>query len=99
MAAGWYTLLPARYALLPGAYAIQMVSGSQGSATTSQVTMSDGSTIVGGYRGNTLDGSRDQLRSSWRLLSGDVVRKYSEYNEAFANRSSPPTASSLRNIA
>ncbi|XSC42995.1 hypothetical protein ACF1BQ_033480 [Bradyrhizobium sp. RDT10] len=85
LAAGWYTLLPARYAMLPGAYAIQVVAGSQGSATTSRVTMTDGSTIVGGYRGNAYDGSRDQLRSSWRLLSGDVVRKYSEYNEAFAN--------------
>ena len=85
LAAGWYMLLPARYALLPGAYAIQVVAGSQGSVTAGPVAMTDGSTIVSGYRGNVNDGSRDQLRSSWRLLSGDVVRKYSEYNEAFAN--------------
>lgn len=84
LAAGWYTLLPAHYALLPGGFAIQVVSGSQGKATRS-VTLSDGSLIVTGYRANSLNGSRDQLSSSWRVMSGSVVRKYSEYNEAFAN--------------
>ncbi|WP_082646490.1 filamentous haemagglutinin family protein [Bradyrhizobium valentinum] len=83
--AGWYALLPARYALLPGAYAVQMVSGSQGASIPRSVGLTDGSTIMAGYRGNALDGSHDQLPSSWRVMSGDVVRKYSEYNEAFAN--------------
>ncbi|WP_213285445.1 filamentous haemagglutinin family protein [Bradyrhizobium sp. sGM-13] len=83
--AGWYTLLPARYALLPGAYAVQMVSGSQGASIPRSVRLTDGSAMMAGYRGNALDGSHDQLPSSWRVMSGDVVRKYSEYNEAFAN--------------
>ncbi|MCA6116450.1 filamentous hemagglutinin family protein [Bradyrhizobium sp. WSM 1738] len=83
--AGWYTLLPARYALLPGAYAVQMVSGSQGVPIPRAVGLTDGSMIMAGYRGNAHDGSHDQLPSSWRVMSGDVVRKYSEYNEAFAN--------------
>ena len=85
IAAGWYTLLPARYALLPGAYAIQMMSGAQGASIRGSVGLADGSAMMSGYRGNALDGSRDQLRSSWRVMSGDVVRNYSEYNEAFAN--------------
>jgi filamentous hemagglutinin family protein len=85
LAAGWYTLLPARYALLPGAYAIQVVSGSQGAAASKSVTLTDGSVLMSGYRANALDGSRDQRSSSWRVMSGDVVRKYSEYNEAYAN--------------
>ena len=83
--AGWYTLLPARYALLPGAYAIQMVSGSQSASVSAAVGLTDGSAVMTGYRGNALDGSHDQMPSSWRVMSGDVVRKYSEYNEAFAN--------------
>ncbi|WP_176454749.1 filamentous haemagglutinin family protein [Tardiphaga sp. OK246] len=83
--AGWYTLLPARYALLPGAYAVQMMGGSQGGSIRGSVGLADGSAIMNGYRGNALDGSHDQLPSSWRVMSGDVVRKYSEYNEAFAN--------------
>ncbi len=83
--AGWYTLLPARYALLPGAYAIQMMSGSPGASVPGSVGLADGSAVMTGYRGNALDGGRDQMPSSWRVMSGDVVRKYSEYNEAFAN--------------
>ncbi|MBB4425814.1 filamentous hemagglutinin family protein [Bradyrhizobium sp. CIR48] len=82
--AGWYTLLPASYAMLPGAYAIQAVAGSTGRATTSAV-MADGTAVVSGYRANALDGSRDQQSSAWRVMSGSVLRQYSEYNEAFAN--------------
>lgn len=82
--AGWYTLLPASYAMLPGAYAIQAVAGSTGQATTSTV-QADGTAIVSGYRANALDGSRDQQSFSWRVMSGAVLRQYSEYNEAFAN--------------
>ncbi|WP_324614995.1 filamentous haemagglutinin family protein [Hyphomicrobium album] len=85
LAAGWYTLLPAHYALLPGAYAVQMVSGSQGAAAVKPSTLTDGSVVMAGYRANAYDGSRDQLPSSWRIMSGAVIRKYSEYNEAFAN--------------
>jgi len=82
--AGWYTVLPASYAMLPGAYAIQAIGGSTGKAATS-MTLADGTAIVSGYRANTLDGSRDQQSSSWRVMSGSVFRQYSEYNEAFAN--------------
>ncbi|WKA26114.1 filamentous haemagglutinin family protein [Bradyrhizobium roseum] len=85
IAAGWYTLLPARYALLPGGYAVQMMGGAQGTSLPQSVGLADGSTVMTGYRGNALDGSRDQRPSSWRVMSGDVVRKYSEYNEAYAN--------------
>lgn len=82
--AGWYTLLPASYAMLPGAYAIQAVAGSTGQGTMSK-TLADGTAMVSGYRANALDGSRDQQSSSWRVMSGAVLRQYSEYNEAFAN--------------
>jgi hypothetical protein len=85
ISAGWYTLLPARYALLPGAYAVQMVSGAQGVPIQRATGLVDGSTIMAGYRGSAFDGSHDQLPSSWRVMSGNVVRKYSEYNEAFGN--------------
>ncbi|UPJ52707.1 filamentous hemagglutinin family protein [Bradyrhizobium sp. 200] len=85
LAAGWYTLLPAHYALRPGAFAIQVVGGSQGAAVSKSTILTDGSRIVSGYRANSLDGSRDQLLSSWRVMSGEVLRKYSEYNEAFAS--------------
>src|SRR5262249_17488959 len=83
LAVGWDTLLLAGYALLPGAYAIQMVSGSQGAGGAKSFNLPDGTLITGGYRANAYDGSRDSLPSSWRVMSGAVVRQYSEYNEAF----------------
>ncbi len=85
LAAGWYTLLPAQYALLPGAYAVQMMTGSQGNAVAGSVGLSDGAIMMAGYRANGLTGATQQIASSWRVMSGSVVRRYSEYNEASAN--------------
>lgn len=84
--AGWYTLLPAQYALLPGAFTVQMMTGSQGKAVTDSVTAIDGSVIMSGYRANAISGATQQIASSWRLMSGSTLRSYSEYNEAFANQ-------------
>lgn len=86
LAAGWYTLLPARYALLPGAYAIQMVKGSEStwSATRSNI-LADGTVLMTGRLGDAFTGSADGLNSSWRVMSGNVLRQYTEYNEASAN--------------
>ncbi|MBB5048281.1 filamentous hemagglutinin family protein [Rhodopseudomonas rhenobacensis] len=85
LAAGWYTLLPAQYALLPGAMAIQMVAGSSGKSLPKPFTMNDGTVLMSGRLGNALDGSTDALSSNFRVMSGRVVRAYSEYNEATAN--------------
>ena len=85
LAAGWYTLLPAQYALLPGAYAVQMAAGSQGKAVTGSVGLTDGATMMSGYRANAFTGATQQIASSWRVMPGSVIRSYSEYNEAFAN--------------
>ena len=49
--AGNYTVLPARYALLPGAFLITPVSGALPVGTTAQT---DGSNAVSGYRFNDL---------------------------------------------
>ncbi len=85
LAAGWYVLLPARYALLPGAYAISVVKGSQGKAITGSTALADGSILMGGYRADTYGGGYQQQSSSWRIMSGTTLRQYSEYNEAYAN--------------
>ncbi|NVO13596.1 MAG: filamentous hemagglutinin family protein [Rhodoplanes sp.] len=85
LAAGWYTLLPAQYALLPGAYTVQMVTGSTGKALTRSVTLNDGAMVVAGYRANVVSGAAQPLASSWRVMSGSTLRRYSEYNEALAD--------------
>jgi filamentous hemagglutinin len=85
LAAGWYTLLPAQYALLPGAFAVQVVAGSAGKSYDRPLTLADGTVLMAGRLGNSFDGSAASQASNFRVMSGDVVRKYSEYNEADAN--------------
>ncbi len=85
LAAGWYTLLPARYALLPGAFAIQATGNAWGGPVASSIINRDGSIIMQGKAGNTYGNSEDAQASAWRVMSGSTLRKYTEYNEAFAN--------------
>lgn len=47
--AGDYALLPARYALLPGAYLVSAVPGSTGRAANVITQAPDGGTVVSGY--------------------------------------------------
>ncbi|PIF77651.1 filamentous hemagglutinin family protein [Variovorax sp. 54] len=87
LAAGWYALLPARYALLPGAFAVQATGAPwAGTATAaSAATGPDGSLVMQGRGGNSLDNARDAMPSTWRVMSGNTLRRYTQYNEAFAN--------------
>ncbi len=85
LAAGWYNLLPPQYALLPGAYAVQVVAGTAGNPVRSTTRMLDGTVLMSGRLGSNLDGSADVQAASWRVMDGRVIRSYSEYNEASAN--------------
>jgi filamentous hemagglutinin family protein len=85
LAAGWYTVLPARYAMLPGAYAILPGNTSWSAQPASGGRLSDGSLIMAGYMGDAFSSARDPGYTSWQVMSGDVLRTYSEYNEAFAS--------------
>lgn len=49
LAAGFYPLLPARYALLPGAYLVQVQSGFSNIAPGQQEALTDGTPVVAGY--------------------------------------------------
>ena len=71
LAEGTYTLLPARYALLPGAYMVQMASGKNLQAGSS-LAQTDGSYLVNGYRLN--GGARDALDSVYQVTSGSIFR-------------------------
>ena len=88
LAADWYTLLPARYALLPGAFAVQsagLALPGWDAAGAKVVGLRDGSAIVGGRTRDTISGAQDVAISGWRVLPGAVVRQVSEYNEARGN--------------
>ncbi|OVZ57907.1 hypothetical protein CDO44_16120 [Pigmentiphaga sp. NML080357] len=85
LAAGWYALLPARYALLPGAFAVQPTDKTWTGIAAGATQAADGSLVMQGRRGNGYGETQDAQASAWRVLSGDIVRRYTEYNEAMAN--------------
>ena len=76
--AGTYTLLPARYALLSGAYLVTAVAEG-GSGT---VTKSDGASIVSGYVGNRFNETQgaplERLR--FEIASAKVVATRVDYD-------------------
>ncbi|MCW1911936.1 filamentous hemagglutinin family protein [Luteolibacter sp. GHJ8] len=84
LAEGYYTLLPARYALLPGAVLVSAAGGDSGLGT---VEMPDRSSVVSGFRFNGLNSERTlpTLATRFELASSSVVRKRAEYQDFLAN--------------
>ncbi|MGZ8181908.1 MAG: filamentous hemagglutinin family protein [Methylobacter sp.] len=85
LAAGWYTLLPAHYALLPGAYLVTPKSGTQDMLPEQTVTDLAGSTIVAGRYGVASAGTRDARWQGFAVESGSIARSRSQYTDYFAN--------------
>lgn len=77
--AGTYTVLPARYALLPGAF---LVTPKSVAPTGTAAAQPDGSTIVSGYRFNDLNAARTghPLFASFEVAPQAVVNKRAEYD-------------------
>ena len=93
LAAGVYTLLPARYALVPGAY---LVTPKSGVPLASGVAQLDGSSLVSGYRLSSLDSTREQTASTlFEVASQGVVAGRADYLTSNANTFFPQSAASL----
>jgi len=85
LAAGVYTLLPARYALLPGAYLVKSVSGFTDIAASNPVTQLDGSVIMAGaltYGGTGLGSTR---ASGFDVIAGSYALREASYTTTSAN--------------
>jgi len=82
--AGTYTLLPARYALLPGAV---LVTPKSSLPPSPAVVAPDGSSRVAGYRSNNLDPTRQGVTtiSGFEIAPSAVVRKRAEYQDLLIN--------------
>lgn len=71
--AGTYTLLPARYALVPGAYVVQ-AQAQTGPTPIGKITpQQDGTTLTSGYFADST-GARDANWSTFRVMDGAVFR-------------------------
>ncbi|WP_229006853.1 filamentous haemagglutinin family protein [Methylophilus sp. Leaf408] len=69
---GNYTLLPARYALVPGAFVVQR---SDASLLRGQTTaLQDGSMLTTGYMADLNTGAKDANWSTFRVINGNVFR-------------------------
>lgn len=87
--AGYYTLLPARFAMLPGAFRVTAKHGKGNFADMvlgSRQDLTDGSTIQAGY---VLEGGtpyRDQRTNGYMVMPGSTLRTRSQYVETLANQ-------------
>lgn len=84
--AGTYTLLPSTYALLPGAFRVEVNGQATASGLNGAMKMRNGSWSSSGQMSIANTGLRDSLASQIILTSGDVLRRYSQYNETSYNQ-------------
>lgn len=83
--AGWYTLLPAHYALLPGAYLVTPQAGSRDMQPGQSYTDYTGATVVAGRYGAASAGIADARWQGFAVENGAVARSRSEYKDYSAN--------------
>ncbi|WP_411882700.1 filamentous haemagglutinin family protein [Polaromonas sp. YR568] len=81
LAAGTYVLLPSHYALLPGAFRVEVNGAPTGKSSGPAVAMRNGSYNVAGTLGTANTGLANSLSSQLTLTPADVLRSYSQYNE------------------
>lgn len=89
---GTYTLLPARYALLPGAYLVQAVDGYRDLPTGQAITQQNGTTIVSGYRSVADTDIRDSRSSGFALRPGSDLARFARYDTTRADSFFPEAA-------
>ncbi len=77
IAAGEYVLMPAHYALLPGALRIVENVGAEALPAGGAATLLDGSVIVGGVYGTAGTDFRESQRHSFTVQTKEVFSKYS----------------------
>lgn len=75
--AGQYVLMPAHYALLPGAYRVVQNTGATAPAAGSSQKLLDGSVVMGGTYSTAGTGLSSSERVSFTVMNQATVLKYS----------------------
>lgn len=79
--AGTYTLLPSTFALLPGAYRVELQTQAVSQAGLAPVAMRNGSLTLPAQLSVNNTAIRNATPTQVVLTSADVLRTYSQYNE------------------
>lgn len=84
LADGYYTLLPAGYAVLEGALLVKPLGGAAVAPVATQ-RRDDGSVVASGYRAVSGTPIRDAAWSSWQVMDADTWRQYSNISTVSFN--------------
>ncbi|MCV6809387.1 filamentous hemagglutinin family protein [Achromobacter ruhlandii] len=79
--AGTYTLMPSTYALLPGAFRVEINGQAAAGAAIAPLRMRNLSWAASGVLSTAGAGAADRLASQVILTPANVLRTYSQYNE------------------
>ena len=77
--AGFYTLLPAHYALLPGGFSVSVAANTRDMQASANTTLADGSMLIAGNWAQSGSGAVASRSQGFTVSSGAVVRKKSEF--------------------
>ncbi|SAI59289.1 Heme:hemopexin utilization protein A [Bordetella ansorpii] len=79
--AGTYTLLPASFALLPGAYRVELGGHAPLRQPAGATAAPNGSWVTTAMQSTAGTGTRDALATQILLTPGTAVRNYTQFNE------------------
>ncbi|RZU46953.1 filamentous hemagglutinin family protein [Fluviicoccus keumensis] len=86
LAAGLYTLLPARYAVLPGAFRVVQDTAVTDALAQDNRLLADGTVRVAGYFADSFTKHRDSRNSAFLVQSEQAWRQYSQYSLTSLNQ-------------
>ncbi|WP_236655085.1 filamentous haemagglutinin family protein [Burkholderia pyrrocinia] len=98
LAAGYYTLLPGKYATVPGAYRVTVSSTAGNLVPGASQVLQDGTVVTAGYFADALTGSRSATPTLFNVQSNNVWQQYSQYTLTGANAYFTKLAASKGNV-
>jgi len=85
LSAGWYTLLPAQYAMLPGGMRVVQQMNAGPIAPGTSETLSDGTMAISGYYGVAGTDTRSATPVTFEVQGQNTFRQYSQIALTFAD--------------
>ncbi|GAB7537876.1 hypothetical protein BGC_40970 [Burkholderia sp. 3C] len=98
LAPGYYTLLPAKYATVPGAFRVTVSSVAGNVAAGARQVLPDGTVETAGYWADAATGGRAATPTLFDVQSGAVWQQYSQYTLTSANGFFAAQAASKGNV-